>query len=474
MSKPKQPGYLVPENPSPEGLICLKVWIPEDDLYLHAFAGAYQYFSKWTAWERSSDNKAALAAAAWKNAYYYTLENGWLNCGEDVDDCCEQIEDIIARLEELENMNINVNCGCGCGNNQQQVPTECYPEGAVEDDVDLPVDPGDDEQIPLSQQAQCNAANYIATTLRNTLVYLAQQGAGYGAFKTYWMNQWNVLPTPPTPPSFGAWVLCIAYTRFVDIPAIWDSLHNNLVCMLYQANSLYGALTAVRTFSTSFPNFTNAAIRLLAPFVDYNILFDSLTQLPPGYDNRSCCGNTPGDDVDLPLPEEGYFWLPIAPAHLDFTGRSFPEGGTPVEVVGDGYMRAGFAPGTIGNSNWDILYDEVIGDVRLPSPGDDTVGLAMFLMNVEHTEDGGSPQAQWVSPTGGGVNWYVDSAPANPTPVLSGFIYDNADTFANSIATAFDYADDGLMTALQVAHQIGGAGPKNMTTYCRLYWLVKL
>jgi len=244
------PGYIIPENPQPEGFICLKIFIPAADEYLYAFSGAYQFFGKWLAWERDNAHRGTLAAQSWRDAIDYTYQNGWLNCGEnDVCNCQDEINEIIARLEEIENMNINVNCGgCGCGNSQK-TPTECYPEGAVEDDVDLPVDPGDDEQIPLSQQAQCNAANYVATTLRNTLIYLAQQGAGYGAFKEYWVAQWNVLPTPPTPPPFGGWGFFIACTPFVDISGLWGSLHNKMGCMFFPTQTLLPSFAARGTFS---------------------------------------------------------------------------------------------------------------------------------------------------------------------------------------------------------------------------------
>ena len=112
-------GYLLPENPQPEGLLCLKIYIPDDPTgyYLAAMSGAYSDMSRWTQWEKDGTNRASLAAATWKDAVDFTYENGWLNCGDM--DCCDEILDRLTNLEallgEFANMNINVNCGCGCG-----------------------------------------------------------------------------------------------------------------------------------------------------------------------------------------------------------------------------------------------------------------------------------------------------------------------------------------------------------------------
>jgi hypothetical protein len=113
-------GYLLPANVQPEGLLCLKIWIPDDPTgyYLAAMSGAYSDMSRWTQWEKDGTNRASLAAATWKDAVDFTYENGWLNCGDM--DCCDEINDkldiILSRLQGFEDMNINVNCGgCGCG-----------------------------------------------------------------------------------------------------------------------------------------------------------------------------------------------------------------------------------------------------------------------------------------------------------------------------------------------------------------------
>lgn len=106
-------GYLLPENPQPEGYQCLLLYIPDDPTgyYLAAMAGAFLDMGTWLAWEKDGTNRASLAAATWKDAIDYTFENGWLQC-EDMND---KLDDILRQLEELNNMNINVNCGCGCG-----------------------------------------------------------------------------------------------------------------------------------------------------------------------------------------------------------------------------------------------------------------------------------------------------------------------------------------------------------------------
>lgn len=101
-------GYLLPENPHPEGLRCLKVWIPDDPRYLEAFSGQFHDLGTWLAWEKDGTHRASLAAIAWKDAIDYTYENGWLNCGDDMD-CCQEILD---RLDDLESLIKNKTCSC--------------------------------------------------------------------------------------------------------------------------------------------------------------------------------------------------------------------------------------------------------------------------------------------------------------------------------------------------------------------------
>ena len=148
-------GYLIPDEPSPQALMCLRVFIPNDPRYLEAFSGQYHDLGTWLLWDRDGTNRGALAAAAWKEAIDYTYENGWLNCGMD------EISDILDRLEELENMVVNVNCGCGCGCSGGHGAGDLIQE-INDPNTNLPITPlpGSEQGDALSNW-KCDAANQL-------------------------------------------------------------------------------------------------------------------------------------------------------------------------------------------------------------------------------------------------------------------------------------------------------------------------
>jgi len=137
MSKGK--GYRLPEEPDPQDYYCLKVFIPKDEIYLYAFSGSFQYLSKWVAWEKDTTGRATIAAQRWKEAYQYTLDNGWLNCEADCPDCPEE--------DEMTTVINNINCGgCGCGGGSSDTINVYNPPGNT-NCIPLPTT-GDDEPIP--------------------------------------------------------------------------------------------------------------------------------------------------------------------------------------------------------------------------------------------------------------------------------------------------------------------------------------
>ena len=82
-------GYMIPDNPDPLGDVCITVNIPNDELYLAAFWGAYEYFTTWKAWQRDTNKTGKICAARWKSAFQIARTNY-----EKEDNCM---------------------CGCGCG-----------------------------------------------------------------------------------------------------------------------------------------------------------------------------------------------------------------------------------------------------------------------------------------------------------------------------------------------------------------------
>jgi len=164
-------GYLLPGNVQPEGLLCLKIYIPDDPTgyYLAAMSGAYSDMSRWTQWEKDGTNRASLAAQTWKDAVDFTYEHGWLDCGDM--DCCDEINDkldiILSRLQGFEDMNINVNCGgCGCGcKDSNQNPW--LDENGQPLPIEPPAIPGQSEPENDVSVWKCDASHQLVDDLVN-------------------------------------------------------------------------------------------------------------------------------------------------------------------------------------------------------------------------------------------------------------------------------------------------------------------
>jgi len=74
-------GYLLPENAQPPDTVCLKVYIPNDPLYLREFWDAYSYFTQWSAWKRDPLKRGKDAARVWLKAYDQAREEYILRGG---------------------------------------------------------------------------------------------------------------------------------------------------------------------------------------------------------------------------------------------------------------------------------------------------------------------------------------------------------------------------------------------------------
>lgn len=61
-------AYLLPENPAPDHLRCVRIYLPDDPGFVAAFWGSMDYLATWLAWERDDDHTAAIAAASMQAA----------------------------------------------------------------------------------------------------------------------------------------------------------------------------------------------------------------------------------------------------------------------------------------------------------------------------------------------------------------------------------------------------------------------
>jgi len=68
-------GYVLPDNYNPPDVVCVRVYVPNDPLYLREFWGAYSYFTQWSAWKRDPFKRGKVAALAWLKAYAKARED---------------------------------------------------------------------------------------------------------------------------------------------------------------------------------------------------------------------------------------------------------------------------------------------------------------------------------------------------------------------------------------------------------------
>lgn len=58
-------GYPIPDPIDPAEAVCIRVYVPADQLYIGAFWQAYSHFGKWVAWQKDAAHNAKDAAAVW-------------------------------------------------------------------------------------------------------------------------------------------------------------------------------------------------------------------------------------------------------------------------------------------------------------------------------------------------------------------------------------------------------------------------
>lgn len=77
-------AYLLPEDIDPDDDLCIRVYIPNDPIYIGAFWNAYEYFTKWGAWERDDAHRGVEAASRWLSSFEQARDEWLLGLGA----CC--------------------------------------------------------------------------------------------------------------------------------------------------------------------------------------------------------------------------------------------------------------------------------------------------------------------------------------------------------------------------------------------------
>jgi len=332
-------GYLVPEI-QPEGMICVKLYIPSDDLYLYALSGAYQYFTKWVAWERGNSHKALLAAEKWQEAYDYTMANAWLNCGED----------------EVTTINFNpvITVTTGGGENccsaspppwdDTPMPggTPCYPMPVVNPPVPntpptIPPDTDPSEWEIL----RCQAANYAFDQIRVWLVAISQIPGDLLSIGAIITLIWTWAPLGLLA-LIGTAVLELAsviwswYALSEGIDEVaeygiewWDDHQEEIVCQLFEMSDNVVTRNAIvsvfledlATWAAGRPWWVSSLAGMLQSvgnrLLPLQIFLAPWELVPPvGYVGAISCPCSPPEDEEW-QEHPTYVWVPLTNAMLD-------------------------------------------------------------------------------------------------------------------------------------------------------------
>jgi len=197
MTKLSDKAYIIPVEPEPENDVCIRVYVPDDPLYIAAFWGCYEYLTAWLAWERDEAHTGKIVANRWKAAYQKAREQ-WLcgdgSCGlmdvrqkpeeectlQKLDDCSGEWVDF-AHLELCApKMRIN-----GLGELEQWNGTEWVPVksdegtgGTYEPGHDLNNQIAHYDPPPVGQDGQClaaiNALTYLTAAIDASMTELKE------------------------------------------------------------------------------------------------------------------------------------------------------------------------------------------------------------------------------------------------------------------------------------------------------------
>jgi len=182
---PLNSGYLIPENPSPSNNRCVRVYVPNDPLYMAALLGTLTYLGQWTAWERDALHRGSLAADSWKNANDLTLDGLSLPCSDNpiteeaMSEILDKLNDVISRLTEIEHMNITVTQtnGCCCDGDTTSTSTTTTSRTIDPEDTGI-IPPYNTEPIDISDPMKCRTTNYLAKMVTETIRALAGRLGG--------------------------------------------------------------------------------------------------------------------------------------------------------------------------------------------------------------------------------------------------------------------------------------------------------
>lgn len=348
------------------------------------------------------------------------------------DDCGildeDMLDEILTRLEELEQMNINVNCGCGCGcSGQSQPPIE---EGVVIDDLCPPQDLPETAPPQTAVTQKCDLSNYFVVQIRTTLLNEWARAQSWPEFKGWWENLFVFLPqvyivqqTYSTYVAVSQWLA----GKAVDwITGNFDPLFNEMVCALYQSISPSQAQSSLFVVLDKLPYPLSESAKAIAQRLPYSALFAPDIVSPPGFANRECCGQSPGQEDVQPLPEApaGYFWATVQDGEFD----TVPNNGTG-QVSYNAFNAQFMMQPLTTNSYHEVQVNVDISDLtdRLVAAGAHGLLLQFVSPPVEQYNNNGiqlssNTGGTYLAPVTGGTLMYYDNAEYVAVTEFSDFI----------------------------------------------------
>ena len=302
-------GYIIPPVIEPEDLMCLQVYIPNDPLYLAAFAGFYERLGTWMVWEKDGTNRASQVAQVWKNAIDYTRENGWIGACMN-DECCQAIIDAIANLELTVNVSVDGGGGGCCGvENKWRMP-----EG-WEDELGDEETPLSEDDTSLIDQDLCDQAHQTWSKIRDFIEAfndLSKERAPYAALLAF-IVQLGLFIVPTATVmldllAIGAGVFYVSLER--DTLNAWDDMKDDFVCGIVNhtnAASFYAWLVDyIKESGFGWP--TKQWLLTLMQMPDWNLLYDGQFNIESEFIGSDCTHCIQG--IELPEPPVGYVLEP--------------------------------------------------------------------------------------------------------------------------------------------------------------------
>lgn len=487
-------GYLAPAI-QPEGMICVKLFIPSDDLYLYALGGAYQYFTKWVAWQRGG-TRAIEAAAAWQAAYDYTMANAWLNCGED----------------EVTTINFNpiITVSTGSGENccnASPPPWDGTPmPGGTPNypipPVNPPINPIPPVMPPGTEPTEwellrCQAANYAYDEILKWLTAIAEIPGQLVTIGAILILIWTLAPVgllaligvailELASVIFSWYALSEGFDEIADFAVEWwQSKHEEMVCRFYEMTDVeitHNEVVAeflddLAIWADTRPWWLDSLAAMLnsigAHLMPLQIFLAPWQLVPPvGYVGSISCPCTPQDDEEW-QEHATYVWTPLVNALLvNFTMVAETPGQQNIThhiLTDDGHINWGYTDAVSADMQWRVSYDAVVSAVE---GGSRVAGVAWDF--YYSNPDTGSPY--WYETMPGGASLDVTVTTVWPKKWWIWFGHED-DTDVNAALEAIsDY--DG--TIPEIGSDIISNGEIQSGTshvrngHCRVRFLVKV